>query len=73
MIAEVVGRAHLAVERRKHAQGVRATVAGVLKLFAQQHRNDIGAAAIAEFLNQPDAYPVADIEAALATLRSDGE
>jgi hypothetical protein len=39
----------------------------------EQQRNDMSASAMAEFLDQPDAYPVEEIEAALERLRRDGD
>jgi hypothetical protein len=69
VVAEFTGRAYIAEQKKKREQSILATVAGVLKLFAQQQRNDTSAEAIAEFLNTPDAYPVEDIARALAQLQ----
>jgi hypothetical protein len=69
LLAEFTGRAYIAAEKKKREQGLLATVASVLKLFAKQHRSDTSAEAIAEFLDMPDAYPVGDIARALEQLQ----
>jgi len=42
-------------------------------LFAEQHRNDMSAEAIAEFLDTPDDYPADEIAQALDQLRASGD
>jgi hypothetical protein len=45
----------------------------VLKLFAEQRRNDMSAEAMAEFLAMPDNYPTEAIAHALDQLRATGD
>jgi hypothetical protein len=72
-IAETVGRAYLADQNRNRELRELDTVAGILKLFAQERRNDMSAEAIAEFLSNPYAYPVEAIASALEQLRASGD
>ena len=51
IVAGMVGRAYLTEQKKQREQAARSTVAGVLKLFAQERRNDMSAEAFAEFLN----------------------
>jgi hypothetical protein len=58
IVAEIVGRAQLKVMREEQEQAARKSAAAVLKLFAEQRRNDMSAQAMADFLNMPGSYPV---------------
>jgi hypothetical protein len=49
---------------------MRGTVAGVLKLFDQQQRNDRSAEAIATFLDMPEYFPVEVVRELLAELHN---
>jgi hypothetical protein len=48
---------------------MRGTVAGVLKLFDQQQRDDRSAEAIAAFLDMPEYFPVEVVRELLADLQ----
>ena len=73
LVAEIVGRGYIAEQKRKREQSMRSTAAGLLKLFVQQRRNDMGAEAMAEVLNRPDDYPADELAQALDWLRATGE
>ena len=49
LVAEIVGRAVIAEMKRKRRRAALGTTAAALKFFAEQHRNDMSAKAIAEF------------------------
>jgi hypothetical protein len=57
-------------EQARQRQRMRGSVAGVLKLFDQQQRNDRSAEAIAAFLDMPDYFPVEVVRELLAELRN---
>jgi hypothetical protein len=55
-------------EQGRQRQRMRSSVAGVLKLFDQQRRNDRSAEAIAAFLDMPEYFPVEVVRELLAEL-----
>lgn len=73
LVAEIVGRGHLAEMKKKREHAIRSTVAMYLKLFVKERRNDMSAEAIAAALNRPDDYPVDEIARALDQLRATGD
>jgi 4-diphosphocytidyl-2C-methyl-D-erythritol kinase len=56
-------------EQERQRQRMRGTIAGVLKLFNQQQRNDRSAEAIAAFLDMPEHFPVEVVRELLAELQ----
>jgi len=56
-------------EQGRQRQRMRSSVAGVLKLFDQQRRNDRSAQAIAAFLDMPEYFPVEVVRELLAELQ----
>jgi hypothetical protein len=57
-------------EQERQRQRMRGTIAGVLKLFNQQRRDDRSAEAIAAFLDMPEYFPVEVVRELLAELRN---
>jgi hypothetical protein len=57
-------------EQEQQRQRMRDLVAGVLKLFDQQWRNDRSAEAIAAFLDMPEYFPVEVVRELLAELHN---
>jgi hypothetical protein len=55
--------------QERQQQRMRGTVAGVLKLFDQQQRDDRSAEAIAAFLDMPEYFPVEVVRELLADLQ----
>jgi hypothetical protein len=72
-VAETVGRATIKVQKQGEQRAVVATVAGTLKLFVRERRNDMSAEAMAAFLDKPHFYSADAIAAALEELRASGE
>jgi hypothetical protein len=56
-------------EQERQRQRMRGTIAGVLKLFNQQQRNDRSAEAIAAFLDMPEHFPVEVVRELLVELQ----
>jgi hypothetical protein len=56
-------------EQEQQRQRMRGLVAGVLKLFDRQQRNDRSAEAIAAFLDMPEYFPVEVVRELLAELQ----
>ena len=57
-------------EQERQRQRMRSSVAGVLKLFKQQRRNDGSAEAIAAFLDMPEYFSVEVVRELLAELHN---
>ena len=67
-----ITREQLRKEQQHERQRLAGTVAGALKLFAQQQRNDMSAEAIWQFLDMGDRLTVEQITEALDWLRAEG-
>ena len=73
-LIQVLGLGQLAAleqEEKRRQQKVAGTVAGVVKLFAQEGR-ELTAQAVVDFLEMPDAYPLEIVADALENLRTEG-
>ena len=70
---EITGRIYRHEQEAKRRQGGRATVAGYIKLFVHERRNDFSAEAIAAAINMPDHYPVELVAASLEDLKASGD
>jgi hypothetical protein len=69
---EVTGRIYRQQQEDRQRQGQLSTVAGCIKLFAKERRNDFSAEAIAALLDSPH-YPVEDVAERLAELKTSGD
>jgi hypothetical protein len=67
-------RLHLAIEHDAKIEKLRGPVAGLLKLYVMERRNDIDAAALFAGIERaaPGRYTIDEVEAALASLEADG-
>jgi hypothetical protein len=59
-------------EERQQRQKLAGIIAGTLKLFAQQRRNDMGAEAVWQFMGLGDRVSVDEVAEALDWLRAEG-
>ena len=73
LVAEMVGRAVIAEMKQKRRRAALGHHCRCPKFFAEQHRNDMSAEAIAEFRDRPDDYPTCEIALALDQLRASGD
>jgi hypothetical protein len=69
---EITGRAYRQEQAAKRRQAQQMGVAGILKLFAMERRNDFSAEAIAALLDSPH-YPVEEVAERLAELKASGD
>jgi hypothetical protein len=71
-IDQIVGAGYREAQAKAGRQRQRGAVAGFVKLFAKERRNDFSAEAIAAVLDS-EHYPVAEVAERLAELKASGD
>jgi hypothetical protein len=72
LLDQIVGAAYRETQQKQRQQAQLGGVAGVLKLFTNERRNDMSAEAIAAFLDSVH-YPVEEVAERLTELKASGD